>query len=377
VLSSRGVAFRQLAESSAGRDEHELAAMPAGSSDVVEGSVGLDASPDDTPFLRLVTRAQRELRLLQTSRREPWLLWLRSAGVPEPWLPPRAFASRFLDIADEDETGEASEEAGDDDDEQQDGEQVERGHGDLDEDDFQDQEATTLDMTPAEFDRLLRTAAGAPSAAETGSTSTDIEGTLRRRVFGGYVALLDEGVGRLMEALESTAGTTPTLVIVTGGLGARLRAPQLLSGDWRALGEEMVHTPLVVRVPGRRFGLRRQALVQPLDVYATLADWFDVDVSGLGLEGASLLPVIRGATPQLRERAWCGAGRLQSVRTSEHYLVTQAGPVTHGGGDESTCRLFAKPDDIWEINDLAGQQPVAVEQLSQELRQFFSEQQAT
>src|SRR5579859_3401991 len=79
VLASRGIAVRLLLESGAGEDwsARELSRLFPDCTEIVAGADGLDIQPEDTPFSRLVARAQRDLRLLRTSRSEPWLLWIK------------------------------------------------------------------------------------------------------------------------------------------------------------------------------------------------------------------------------------------------------------------------------------------------------------
>src|ERR1700693_6310740 len=97
LLAARDVTVRLVLEK--GGEAHgsadELSRLFPDCTSLVSGTDGLDVPPDNTPFLRTVARALRDLRLLRTSRREPWLLWIKSRGVPTPWLPPAEYASRF------------------------------------------------------------------------------------------------------------------------------------------------------------------------------------------------------------------------------------------------------------------------------------------
>src|SRR5579885_1474093 len=103
ILAAHGVTVRMLFEAGNTTDEtaRDLSQRFPDWTEIVTGADGLEVAPDDTPFLRLVARAQRDLRLLRTSRREPWLLWIKSRGVPLPWLPPAEYARLFLDVDDD------------------------------------------------------------------------------------------------------------------------------------------------------------------------------------------------------------------------------------------------------------------------------------
>jgi iduronate 2-sulfatase len=126
------------------------------------------------------------------------------------------------------------------------------------------------------------------------------------------------------------------------------------------LAEETVHTPLFVRVVGMNRGVRRQELVQTVDLFPTLTEWFGIDRSGWDLDGESLLPIVRGDKAQPRSHAFItgGQGRF-GIRSNEFYLVTRGGDAQ----DASNRRLFAKPEDTWETNDVASQSPDVVDEL--------------
>ncbi len=346
LLSEHSVTFRMLVEA-ATESSRESDPFPQEWAEIVRGSEGLDTLPEETPFFRLVSRAQRDLRLLRTSRKEPWLLWLKSRGIPLPWLGPRDFATKFLDLADDDDgAGEPTDE------------HEANEYGDETQEDV-------VEMSGAELDDLLRSVAQLPADREGRDALSTIERGLMRRVCGGYVALLDAALGRLLDQIDHEAQTSPTLLIVTAGRGMTVREPGLLVGEWEQLAEETVHTPLFIRLPGLIGGVRRQDLVQSVDLFPTLAEWFGIDASGLSLDGTSLLPTLRGEKGEQRSRVLIAGDGLAGIRTSDYYLVRRQ-------DDEAASRLFAKPEDIWETNDLAQQSPDMVDQLSGQLAQLLS-----
>jgi arylsulfatase A-like enzyme len=346
LLNDHGVTFRMLVET-ATDSSRKSDPFPQEWAETVRGSEGLDTLPEETPFFRAVSRAQRDLRLLRTSRKEPWLLWIKSRGIPVPWLGPRDFATKFLDLSDDDEgAGEPTDE--------------------LEENEYGDDAAEdVVEMSGAELDDLLRSMAQLPADREGRDALSAIERGLLRRVCGGYVALLDAALGRLLDQIDHEAQTAPTLLIVTAGHGMTVREPGLLVGEWEQLAEETVHTPLFIRPPGMIGGVRRQDLVQSVDLFPTLAEWFGIDTSGLSLDGTSLLPIVGGEKSDPRAGVLIAGDGLAGIRTSDYYLVRRQ-------EDDATSRLFAKPEDIWETNDLAQQSPDMVDQLSGQLAQLLA-----
>jgi len=358
LLADHGVTLRLLLETTADKGTAEIGQFPPECTESVRGTDGLDVAPEETPFFRLVARAQRDLRLLRTSRREPWLLWIKSRGVPVPWLAPRAFAAQFLDVADDQEAD----------------------HEPAEGDEAESEEKGMVELSGSQFDDLLRSMAQLPTGRKSRDALSGVERGLMRRVYGGYVALLDEALGRLLDQVEQDAATAPTLLIVTAARGMTVREPGLLLDVWEQLAEETVHTPLFVRPVGMSRGVRRQELVQTVDLLPTLAEWFGINVSATALDGKSLLPLIRGEKGEPRSRALIADGqRLAGIRTSEYYLVTQQADgddcgEKEGGEGSDRRRLFAKPEDLWETNDIAAQSPDMVDQLAVQLAELVADE---
>ncbi len=153
-LAARGVTVRMLLEAGSPDDAsaRDLSQLFPEWTQVVTGADGLDVAPDDTPFHRLVARAQRDLRLLRTSRSEPWLLWIKSRGVPLPWLPPAEYARLFLDVDDDEPTESAETDIADAD---------MAGTDDADDFDEADEheepdDGAFLEMSDSQFNDLLR-----------------------------------------------------------------------------------------------------------------------------------------------------------------------------------------------------------------------------
>ena len=144
--------------------------------------------------------------------------------------------------------------------------------------------------------------------------------------------------------------------------------------EWEQSSDEIAHTPLMIRPAGLNHGMRRQSLTQPLDIFPTLVDWFGVEGPATALEGQSLLPAIRGdQEPELRRTAFAADGQtIQTVRSHGHYFVQKSAEQ----GSEPARRLFAKPEDAWDVNDRAAQMPSVVEELAGECERFFGERQA-
>lgn len=148
--------------------------------------------------------------------------------------------------------------------------------------------------------------------------------------YAAAVAKLDADLAKL-----PTEGYT---LVVTSNRGLPL-GEHGYAGFSAPLYEELVHLPLIV-VPsdGSFAGRRVSVLTQPADLSATIAHWIGRDASS----GHNLWPP---PTAAIRPRAVAlDAGRA-SIRTPDwHWLAP------HGDDDQ---QLFVKPDDRWDINNVA------------------------
>jgi arylsulfatase A-like enzyme len=149
-------------------------------------------------------------------------------------------------------------------------------------------------------------------------------------------------------------------------LGERL----LMSLPAAALPEPVIHTPLIVQMSSAESGTRRQTLVQTVDLMPTLLDWFGVTSPGRQCEGRSLIPLVSIAETEDREYLCLGdSAGATAIRTRNRHLVRPVGELL--GEDLSRQRMYVKPDDVWDVHDVAAQSPDETESLSSTLDQFI------
>jgi arylsulfatase A-like enzyme len=179
--------------------------------------------------------------------------------------------------------------------------------------------------------------------------------------YAGQVTLLDTCLGALVEHLDESPAGRETLLVVAAARGFPLGEHRRLGPCDAALYGELVHVPLLVRMPGGVGAAgRSQALIEPADLWATLLDAWGIDPRSDSHTGTSLLPIIREEAVTLRDRVCLlGDGVEQAIRTPAWHLRCGAGP-----------ELFAKPDDRWEANDVARRCPEVVECLEVALEQY-------
>jgi arylsulfatase A-like enzyme len=185
----------------------------------------------------------------------------------------------------------------------------------------------------------------------------------RRLSCAAAVSYLDAGLGQVLEGW-GPAGEE-VAVVLTADAGLPLGEHGVVGTGRPGLHHEMLHLPLMVRLPGMREGRRISALTQAVDLAPTLAELFGVQLAGA--HGRSLLPLVRGETEAVRPYACSAAppaGGL-ALRTARWAFLLP-------GLGSGPARLYVKPDDRWEVNDVLQHQPERGEQLEQVLRAFVA-----
>jgi arylsulfatase A-like enzyme len=278
-----------------------------------DGSVkGESDELDDIPFAQLVAMADKELVDLSRDRESSWLLWLESSGIGWPGLATSQFVELYA--------------------------------GELEED------------LPAELLAI-------------------------REIEVAYAALLtqfDHLLGRLLAEIERLFGDAPPLLVLVAAQGESVCEAEMLSSFAEqsavsgGLRDEWVHAPLiVVGATGETLGSRRLELVTPLDVLPTLGEWFgyaDLVQANPGGDVQSLGRLLRNEDDDWRSEIVLQDDEGHAaVRTAEFLYVAniaeQLASAASGDlsdQDGSVGSLFLKPEDVWEVNDVAQQLPEQV-----------------
>jgi len=164
------------------------------------------------------------------------------------------------------------------------------------------------------------------------------------QAYAGQVSLLDTCIAALLEFLRSGPAGSETLLVLTSARGFPLGEHQRIGPCDEALYSELGHLPLLLRFPDRSAAtFRSQALVEPADLWATLLDWWAIAGHASSPTAGSLLPIVRQEVQTLRDRLCiAGQGIQRAIRTPAWYLRTADEP-----------ELYAKPDDRWDVNNVA------------------------
>jgi arylsulfatase A-like enzyme len=186
----------------------------------------------------------------------------------------------------------------------------------------------------------------------------------KRRPYAAMLLALDDGVGRVLEALKRHGLERDTLVVFLSDNGgpptANGSSNAPLRGAKGALYEGGIRVPFFVRWPARLpAGATYDQPVIALDLWPTFAAAAGATVpDGVTLDGVDLLPYLSGERPSAPHEVlhWRADGGTRfALRKGDRKLVRQA---------PDRVELFDLAADPGESRDLAAARPAEVEALN-------------
>jgi hypothetical protein len=161
------------------------------------------------------------------------------------------------------------------------------------------------------------------------------------------VLLLDEFLGVMFEILKRRNHETLFSLLSTRGFPLGEHG---FVGTPESLHDESIHVPWMVRWPDLRYRASRiQNMVQPNSIYYLLQNWFDD-------QWHSIEPFTTRVLPDKTSEAVC------SVWQDQESIQTHAWKLIRDRSEEAdpAIRLYKKPDDRWEVNDVRDRCPQVV-----------------
>ena len=229
-----------------------------------------------------------------------------------------------------------------------------------------------------------------------------------RALYAGEVSMVDHWLGHLIDRVDHLGLVNDTMIIVVTDHGHLFGEHGMIGKPWSALGDsnmyqELAHVPLIIYHPKGKAGHRVQHLVQPVDLFATILDGFNIPTPS-GTHGQSLLPFILNADngSPIRETAVYGRyGEAMNITDGEWTLYLWPptdkneplywySPLPPQFGDvrvnddfdgerysalvvrgPMSSALYNIKDDPYQQNNLFEEQPEIVMRLKSSLREFL------
>ncbi len=184
--------------------------------------------------------------------------------------------------------------------------------------------------------------------------------------YAAQVMVLDACVGGLATFLADSGLEKEVLWVLLGARGYPLGEHGRVGPCDQALYSELVQVPWIMVYPdGLGATARSQALVEPADLWATLLGWWQLPIDPPAPTAYDLMPIVREEVFSVRDRiCLVHPDGQQAIRTPAWYLRT-----TESLEEEEGWELYVKPDDRWEVNNVADRCPEVAEALKQAFEQ--------
>ena len=184
-----------------------------------------------------------------------------------------------------------------------------------------------------------------------------------RAHYAGEVTMVDRWFGRMLDKLEALGLDGNTAVVVTSDHGTNLGAHGQLQKGY-PLWDQVAHTVLVARVPGKPGGCRRTDIVQPQDIFPTVCELAGADVPEM-VEGHSFAKLLGNEEPQDWPRDVALSSRAYDLQSTQAPVVTvqNAEWCLLDTPEPGGRRLYHKPTDPGEEKNVAAENPEVVEEL--------------
>lgn len=149
-----------------------------------------------------------------------------------------------------------------------------------------------------------------------------------RSQYGAKLSMIDHWLGKLLDAIDAKGLADDTMVVICTDHGHYLGEKDIWGKPGCPIYQPLGHIPLMIRAPGVAAGAC-EALTTAVDIFATLADVFDVSLRQR-THGRSLMPLLRGEAASVRDWLLTGVwGREVVLVTGAHKYVR--GPAGDNG----------------------------------------------
>lgn len=198
--------------------------------------------------------------------------------------------------------------------------------------------------------------------------------------YADFVMETDDAIGRVLDALDAAGVAENTLVIITSDNGHAAYAGgreleeqgHFPSGPLRGYKPDAWEgghrIPFMIRWPGKvPAGSVSDQLIQQADIFATIAEILGHELpSDAGEDSFSLVPVLQNPDQPVREHAVSQShDGVIALRKGPWKMIFGPGGLPESRQGRPTAgHLFNLDDDLGETNDLRGDQPGIVAELT-------------
>ena len=199
-----------------------------------------------------------------------------------------------------------------------------------------------------------------------------MEEEFMRKLIHGYYACVsytDAQIGKVLDELERLEMAENTIVILWGDHGWHLGE----HGLWckHCNFEKVLHTPLILRAPGKKQNVKTDALVEYVDVYPSLCE-----LAGLSkpfhLQGKSFVPLADNPELPWKDEVYSRWIRGETIVTPTHTYTEWIGDNNGVAYSNMLYDLDADPEETVDVSGMP-ENTALVKMLSEKLHQHIAE----
>jgi arylsulfatase A-like enzyme len=106
--------------------------------------------------------------------------------------------------------------------------------------------------------------------------TTETQRRMWRLLYDASIMHVDREVGRFLRKLQGWQGWNNTYIVVTADHGEMLGEYRNIVGHTLCLHDNILHVPMIIKVPHNSIGTEVEGVVQTVDLYPTVLDWAGV-----------------------------------------------------------------------------------------------------
>jgi arylsulfatase A-like enzyme len=159
-----------------------------------------------------------------------------------------------------------------------------------------------------------------------------------------------EIVWPIIDVLKKNKIYDNTMIIITGDHGEAFGEHHIL-GHGKKYYDEVIHVPLIIKLPSSQTGRQIEDLVQSIDIMPTILDMLDIE-SPYYAQGKSLMPLMQNkSTTTLNKYVFGDNSVLAYLRSHKWKLIIDLDDIDLEIGEQD--KLFDLENDPAEKNNLA------------------------
>jgi arylsulfatase A-like enzyme len=166
---------------------------------------------------------------------------------------------------------------------------------------------------PANYGQLEARFANENSRQVIADMGDQAESGLREllRIYAGCVRMVDDQIGRVLDALNQTGRAGNTIVVFAADHGDMAGGHGMFWKNTASFYDEIARVPLIIAGPGSRGPVRAEVAASLVDIMPTLLDLVGHPIPP-GVQGASLAPYLTGQGDPASAPAYSFCERVQA-----------------------------------------------------------------